>query len=150
MEIYPSIDLGKIKDYDMCFGCGKANPIGLKLKFDWDGTTARAEFTPGLNHQGWSGYLHGGITACVLDEAIGWAAMLGGYNNVTAKMQTRYRKMIPIGEPLRVSCTVTKKTSRLVETEARIISRDGTVMAEANSTQYVVSVREEPPPLDEK
>ena len=145
MENYPRIDLERIKDYDMCFGCSKGNPIGLKLKFDWDGKTARAEFTPGLNHQGWSGYMHGGITACVLDEAIGWAAMLGGYNNVTAKMQTRYRKMVPIGEPLIVTCTLTKKTSRLIETEAKLSARDGTVFAEATSTQFVISAREVPP-----
>jgi beta-phosphoglucomutase family hydrolase len=145
MQNYPRLDLDKTRENDMCFGCGQANPIGLKLKFDWDGTTARAEFTPGLNHQGWSGYMHGGITACVLDEAIGWAAMLVGYNNLTAKMQTRYRKMIPIGQPLIVTCTVTKNTARLIETEARLTAADGTVMAEATSIQFVVSAREESP-----
>ncbi len=89
MENWPKLDLNTQKGYDKCFGCGKANPIGLKLKFAWDGKTARAEFTPGENLQGWSGYLHGGITACVLDEAMGWAAMFAGTNNVTAKMESQ-------------------------------------------------------------
>ena len=143
METWPQPKLEPLEGYDMCFGCGETNPIGLKLKFSWDGATARAEFTAGKNHQGWSGYIHGGITACVLDEAMGWVAMYAGYNNVTAKMQTRYRKMAPINEPLIVSCTITKKTTRLIETEARLTLKDGTILAEATSTQFIISPREE-------
>jgi acyl-coenzyme A thioesterase PaaI-like protein len=139
METYPRIELDRLKEYAMCFGCGQANPIGLKLKFDWDGRTARAVFTPGENHQGWAGFLHGGITAALLDESIGWASLLAGHHTVTARMQTRYRKMIPIGLPIVLTCTITKNTSRLLETEAKISSEDGTVMAEATSTQFVVA-----------
>ncbi len=98
MEFAPKLNLETLKEYKMCFGCGDSNPIGLKLHFTWDGKTARAEFTPGKNHQGWAGYVHGGITTCVLDEAMGWTAVYAGYNNVTAKMQTRFRRMNPIGE----------------------------------------------------
>ena len=56
---------------DLCFGCGQNNPIGLKLKFKWDGKTAKAEFTPNKFHQGWSDIIHGGITTTILDEAMG-------------------------------------------------------------------------------
>jgi acyl-coenzyme A thioesterase PaaI-like protein len=150
MENFPNLELNDPEEDGMCFGCGTSNPIGLKLKFSWDGQTARAEFTPGRNLQGWPGYLHGGVTACILDEAIGWAAMQQGYNNVTARMQTRYRKMIPIGRPLIVSCIVTKNTSRLIETEARVTARDGTVMAEATSTQFIVGPRKAGPDRSEK
>jgi acyl-coenzyme A thioesterase PaaI-like protein len=139
MELWPKVSVESRKEYKMCFGCGESNPIGLKLKFKWDGKTARAEFTPNENHQGWSGYVHGGITGCVLDEAMGRTAMFAGYNNVTAKMQTRFRKMIPIRETYVVSCTVTRRTSRLIETEAKITDRDGQVLAEASSTQFIVS-----------
>jgi acyl-coenzyme A thioesterase PaaI-like protein len=138
MELWPKVSMETRKEYKMCFGCGESNPIGLKMKFKWDGKTASTEFTPGENHQGWGGYVHGGITSCVLDEAMGRTAMFAGYNNVTAKMQTRFRKMIPIRETYVVSCTVTRRTSRLIETEAKITDRDGQVLAEASSTQYVV------------
>ena len=57
----------------MCFVCGKDNPIGLKLRFDWDGKTARAEFTPTELYQGWQGVVHGGIIAVMLDEVAAWA-----------------------------------------------------------------------------
>ncbi len=138
MELLPKLEVNASKEYKMCFGCGEFNPIGLKLKFKWNGQTAIAEFTPGENHQGWSGYVHGGITSCVLDEAMGRAAMFAGYNNVTARMQTRFRKMIPIRETYLVICTVTRCTSRLIETEAKITDRNGQVLAEATSTQFII------------
>lgn len=144
MEVWPKITMETTKEYSMCFGCGEGNPIGLKLKFEWDGRTARAEFTPGENHQGWSGYLHGGITTCVLDEAMGQTAMFAGYNNVTARMQTRFRKLVPIGKKYIVKCNISRQTSRLIETEAKITDRDGTVFAEAASIQFVVSPVENP------
>jgi acyl-coenzyme A thioesterase PaaI-like protein len=140
MENWPRVDLEAMKEYKMCFGCGPSNPIGLKLKFDWDGKTASAVFTPDDRLQGWSGYLHGGITACVLDESMGQVAMFAGFHNVTARMQVRYRKMVRIGESYTVSCTITKKTSRLIETEAIMVAADGSVVAEASSTQFIVNL----------
>lgn len=139
MENWPKLDLNTQKGYDNCFGCGEANPIGLKLKFAWDGKTARTEFTPRMDLQGWSGYLHGGITACVLDEAMTWTAKLAGTNCVTAKMGVRFRKMVPIENTYVVSCTITRKTSRLVETTATLAGRDGEIFAESTSTQFVVN-----------
>jgi acyl-coenzyme A thioesterase PaaI-like protein len=139
MENWPKVNPKAMKDYKMCFGCGLENSIGLKLKFEWDGTTARAKFVPNQSLQGWGGYLHGGITACVLDEAMGQAALFAGFHNVTAKMQVRFRKMACIDEPYIVSCTITRKTSRLLETEASLIAADGTVVADASSTQFIVN-----------
>jgi acyl-coenzyme A thioesterase PaaI-like protein len=143
MENWPKLDLNTQKGYDKCFGCGKANPIGLKLKFAWDGKTARAEFTPRENLQGWPDYLHGGITACALDEAMTWTAKLAGTNSVTAKMGVRFRKMVPIEATYIIACTITRQTSRLIETAATLTGQDGEIFAEATSTQFVVNNQEE-------
>ena len=145
MENWPqiAIDTRNDRGYKMCFGCGKDNPIGLKLKFKWDGKEARAEFTPGENHQGWPGYVHGGILLCLLDEAFGYAAMYGGTNNVTARIQVRLRRMVLIGEPLVITCSIAKRNKRLIETEARVSLTDGTIIAEGTSTQFVISLRED-------
>jgi uncharacterized protein (TIGR00369 family) len=128
------------KDTSHCFGCGTENAIGLKLKFTWDekSHTASADFTPDERLQGWSGFVHGGISACVMDEAMGWVGMFAGANNVTARLQVRYRKMIAIGHTYKVSCTIIKQTNRLIETRAAITDNEGTVLTEATSTQYIL------------
>ncbi|TMJ13562.1 MAG: PaaI family thioesterase, partial [Bacillati bacterium ANGP1] len=42
-----------------CFACGQDNPIGLRLRFTTEGDAVRAEFTPGVQYQGYDGVLHG-------------------------------------------------------------------------------------------
>ena len=144
MQNWPRLELKTDSNLDKCFGCGAANPIGLKLKFIWDKetSTASAEFTPDDNYQGWPGFVHGGITACVLDEAMGWVAMFTGHNNVTARIQVRYRQLVPLSNTYTVTCTISKQTSRLIETSATLIGKDGTIFAEGTSTQFIVHSNE--------
>jgi acyl-coenzyme A thioesterase PaaI-like protein len=140
METWPKIEINQSGSYDMCFGCGKGNPAGLKLKFAWDEKTktASADFFAAEHLQGWSGYLHGGITSCVLDEAMGWAALLAGSYCITARMQIRFRRMAPIGQKYLLSCRVTKQNARLIETEAVMTDLSGNIFAEGKGTQFVV------------
>jgi acyl-coenzyme A thioesterase PaaI-like protein len=140
---WPKVSIDTEKEWSMCFACGQENPIGLKLKFTWDGKTARAEFTPDKFHQGWSGVIHGGIISCILDEAMSYAALFEGVTSLTAKMQTRFRRPLQIGEPLIISASVTKKTRRLVETEAEMHLGDGTPVADSTATMFILSQRKE-------
>ena len=125
------------KECDMCFVCGPKNPIGLKLKFDWDGQEVKAQFTPGEYHQGWAGLVHGGIISSLLDEAMSYAALYSGVNSLTARMQTRYKRPLPIDEPLTITGAVTRKTRRLVETKAELKLADGTLVAESTGTMFI-------------
>ena len=142
MVTWPQIPENFEKGYSMCFGCGPDNPIGLKLKFEWDGTTARAEFTPNEVYQGWNGFLHGGIVTCILDEALCYAAVFSGVFTVTAKLEARLKRLSPIDEPLIVTSPIVKKNKRLIETRADICLRDGTRIAEGTSTQFVIKAGE--------
>jgi acyl-coenzyme A thioesterase PaaI-like protein len=143
MVTWPQISIDTDSGYSMCFGCGQDNPIGLKLSFQWDGKTARAEFTPTKFYQSWSGVVHGGIITCLLDEAMGYAALFGGMKCVNASMQTRLRRLALIDEPLIITSSITKKTRKLVKTKAAISLKDGTPIAEGTSTQFVISPRED-------
>ena len=136
---WPQIPIDTEKGYSLCFGCGKDNPIGLKLDFKWDGKTARAEFTPTEFHQGWSGIVHGGIITCLLDEAMGYATRFAGMNCITASMQVRLRRPALIGEPLTITSSTTENKRRLVKTEASISLEDGTPIAEATATHFVLN-----------
>ena len=138
METWPQvrvdIDLGN----ELCFGCGKNNPVGLKLDFKWDGKQARAEFTPTKFYQGWSGIVHGGIINSILDEAMAYAALFQGMHCITARMQTRIKRPALIDEVLVITSFVTKKSRKVVETKATITLKDGTPVAEGTSSQLVV------------
>jgi uncharacterized protein (TIGR00369 family) len=144
MTNWPRPPINTVKESDKCFACGIKNPIGLKLKFDWDGREVKAKFTPGEYHQGWSGLVHGGIITCLLDEAMSYAALYSGANSLTAKMQTRFKRPLPIDEPLTVTGSVTRKTRRLVETRAELRLADGTMVAESTATMFIFQAEREP------
>jgi len=143
MALWPQISIEVDNKYNHCFGCGLDNPAGLKLEFQWDGKTATAEFTPGEIYQGWPGKVHGGILMCLLDEAIGYAARFHGVNCVTASMQTRFKQMVPVGEPLIIRSSLKKKNRKLVEAKAEIFLKDGTQVAEGVAKQFVVNIDNE-------
>jgi uncharacterized protein (TIGR00369 family) len=138
MGNWPKISIDVEKERDKCFVCGQNNPIGLKISFRNEDGVARAGFTPGKLYQGWAGILHGGITMALLDEATSYAALFAGVNAITAKMEVRIRRPIPIGETLSITGTITKRTGKLVTTEGAIFLKDGTLAAEATAKQFVV------------
>ena len=124
---------------DLCFGCGKKNPIGLKLKFEWDGKTVKGEFTPTEFHQGWKEIIHGGILTTALDEAMGYVTFFEKVPAVTGTLQVTFRRPAVIGQTLVITASIAKKARRLVETEAKLTSKDGSTISEAKATQYIGS-----------
>lgn len=139
MTTWPQVEIDDIKAYRQCFGCGQDNPIGLKLNFRQDGKTARAEFTPTELYQGWPGLVHGGITVCLLDEAMSWVVLFEGIYCVTAEIQVKLRRPASIGEPLLITSSVTKRSRKLVSTQAAVSLQDGTLIAEGTGTHFVAS-----------
>ena len=121
-----------------CFGCGQYNTAGLKLDFRPDGETTRAEFVPGQAHQGWPNFVHGGLLCAILDEAIGYAALYQDIKGVTSKLEVRIRRLVPIGEPLLIAATITKRTRKLINAKATISFANGTAVAEAKALIYVL------------
>jgi acyl-coenzyme A thioesterase PaaI-like protein len=101
-------------------------------------------FTPGEQYQGWSGYLHGGITACILDEVLSQAVHMEGLNCVTARLDTQLKHLIPINEPIVITSTVTNKTRKVIKTSGTVYLKDGTIAAEGTGTHFVVSAKENP------
>ena len=83
-----------VRDERTCFICGEKNPIGLKLRLRTDperGESA-ADVTFPADFQGWSGIVHGGLVASVLDEALIYAAGAKGHTCVTGEISVRCGK----------------------------------------------------------
>jgi acyl-coenzyme A thioesterase PaaI-like protein len=111
-----------LNDDGMCFGCGKHNPIGLRLTFWWEGDTYFTKYTPERVHQGWAGRTHGGMLSLVLDEMLSRAALeRHGLDWVTAEMTVRLRKPAPVGRTLLVQARVDMVRSKLIATSAEVL-----------------------------
>ncbi len=59
---------------DICFGCGQANPQGLRLQSYPEGELLVARWMPQDHHQAFVGILNGGIIGTLLDCHCNWAA----------------------------------------------------------------------------
>ncbi len=139
-----SLSIIDTKSLTQCFACGPDNPIGLKLKFTWDGTTARAEFTPTELHQGWNNIVHGGIIFTFLDEAMTYVTYFQGLNSVTARSEVRFKRAAFLHEPLLISATTVKKTRKLLEAKSIVTLKDGTEIAEGSALMYIFAQQPSP------
>lgn len=119
-------------DDGRCFACGPENEIGLRLHFERAGEQAvRANTTLRPQFQGWQGIAHGGIALSLLDEAMAHAAGAAGYRGVTASMNARFRKAVPLGVPLEIEGRVRWTRRNVMELEARVLDSQGIVLVEA-------------------
>jgi len=118
-----------------CFVCGLENPFGLKLRFtNTSPDVVEAEYTVPENYQGYPGVVHGGIVAAMLDEVAGRVHMVGDPPRFvyTARMEVRYRKNVPVGQPLRIIGRAGKSRGRTALSTSAIYDREGNLLAEAD------------------
>lgn len=118
----------KIREHGSCFVCGKANPnsIGVEWYFD-DGNHIIGNFIFTIHHQGPPGFVHGGASAAVLDEALGLAIWQAGYPAVTVNLTIDYRKPVPLGEPILIRGAMSGKAKKRIEASGEILLPDKTV-----------------------
>lgn len=119
-----------------CFVCGVENPHGLHLQFYDDGeSTVYAEITVPERFQGYPGTVHGGIIASMLDEVVGRTLIAGDPNHffVSAKLTVRYRKPVPIGQPLKLLGEILRTRGRTGVAKAVLRLPDGSIGAEVEA-----------------
>ncbi|RME25779.1 MAG: PaaI family thioesterase, partial [Candidatus Zixiibacteriota bacterium] len=117
--------------YSGCFVCGTENPIGLKLRFWWDGSQAITEVAADKLFEGYRGIYHGGIIATVLDEIMVKAILATGKVAVTAEMTVRYHRPVRIGDTLSFRGRITKEKGPIVYAEAEAVDSEGNAYATA-------------------
>jgi len=122
-----------------CFVCGEDNPEGFHLRVERDGEKGvKAEFLAKEIYRGWSRYLHGGVIGLIFDEMLGWTSYSLGYDSLTAKLEVKYRKPVPIGSKVifRGRLEKEEKGFLFIRTEARL--PDGTLAAEGWGMMKVI------------
>lgn len=122
-----------------CFGCGRDNPIGLKLDMKLDGDRCVAYFTPKAEHESYGDRMHGGLTSTLLDEVMGdYVFRKAGKPAYTARLEIRFRSAIRIGETVKVEGWPEVHRGRLFIMKGKITHADGTPAAEAKAEMMLV------------
>ncbi len=128
---------------DMCFVCGRKNPVGLYMSFYDNGRDeVFCEYTVAERYQGYPGIVHGGIQASILDEVVGRVAMIGDHHHfmVSVKLQVLYRHPVPVATPLKITGRIIRLRGRLGKAQGEITLPDGTIACEAAITLADVPV----------
>jgi len=113
-----------------CFGCGMDNPNGLRLEFylaEDQSVVCLVEVPE--RFEGPPGYVHGGVIATLLDEAMSKSVRAKGVAAMTRSMEVDYRRPVPVAQPLRIEGHLVSSEERRHNTEARILDQAGTVLA---------------------
>ena len=117
-----------------CFGCGRDNPIVLKLHMKMEGDHCVAYFTPKTEHESYGDRMHGGLTSTLLDEVMGdYVFRIAGKPAYTARLEIRFRSAIRIGETVKVEGWPEVHRGRLFIMKGKITHADGTPAAEAKA-----------------
>ena len=143
-----------------CFGCGPNNPQGLHLVFTANTTdpihpTATAHLQLTRIHEGPPGYIHGGIVATLLDEAMSKLNRPLNVLAMTRHMEIDYLRPAPLHQPLvLIAAHLERSTNpdgspgRKLFHQAELQLSNGTVLARGKGVFITISeshlTRQEP------
>ncbi|HOT43513.1 MAG TPA: PaaI family thioesterase [Spirochaetota bacterium] len=133
--------------FSHCYGCGRLNDHGLKIKSFWDGDESVCTVRPQAYHIGMKGFAYGGLIASIIDCHSTGTAAAAAYRRegramdtdpplrfVTASLHVDYLKPTPIEGPieLRSRLKEVKERKVVVETDLEVggtLCARGTVVA---------------------
>ena len=88
------------RPYNPVVGIG--NPVAPPLHIEYVDDAAVGTCTLDARYEGPLTYAHGGVSALLLDQIMGYAAAAAGHPGVTGRLEVRYRAAVPLGRPLRL------------------------------------------------
>ncbi len=127
-----------VKEDGRCFVCGPDNPSGLHGVFESGSGRAVCRLSIAERFQGWEGVVHGGVVAALLDEACIYACRRPGEQMVTAELNVRFRRPVPVGREVTVTAEMTEERRRVRSVKARL-EIGGEIHAEAEAKVFLTS-----------
>jgi len=132
-----------LPNYEFCYVCGHANPLGLDVRFRVEGDVVSTRFRPDPMHAGYPGRVHGGILAALLDETMGWAPCVkAGRFCVSVELTIRYLKPVPPDRELVVIGRALDLSRRLWDAEGEIRDDEGVLYARGSGRFFPLSQKE--------
>ena len=126
-----------------CFACGPNNPQGLHLHFtiqadDPSAITSSATVSLTQMHEGPPGYVHGGIIATLLDEAMSKLNRPLDLIAMTRHMAVDYLRPVPLHTALTLTGRHIRREGRKLFHSATVANPAGTVLAHAQGVFVVI------------
>ena len=124
-----------------CFACGEKNPIGLHLKFDFDGEKISTKKILPREFQGYEGTAHGGILSTMLDETM-CKFIDAKYHEraVTGRLEVRYKFPTPVEQELKISAWEESQRKNIITMKSAVETADGIITAEATAKFAVLGL----------
>ena len=128
--------------HSQCILCGADHPQGLRLAFNThaDGHV-EALFACDRLYQGYSGYLHGGVIAALLDSAMTNCLFALGRAAVTGELNVRFLKPVIVSRPAVVSARLVESLAPLFKMNGEV-RQNGDIMARATAKFMEVRISE--------
>jgi uncharacterized protein (TIGR00369 family) len=132
--------IGQADPANPCFGCGAANPRGMKLVFELDGAAQRVtgRFRLGPEYQGGTGFIHGGIIATVLDEVMSKVSRFSNVRAVTAELTVEYLRPVRVDEELIVEGFTARSDGRNLYHQGEIRNLAGALLARGRGRFVII------------
>jgi acyl-coenzyme A thioesterase PaaI-like protein len=128
-------------DLSHCYGCGRLNEQGMKIKSYWDGEESVCIYQPKLFYTAVPGYAYGGLIASLIDCHSTGTAAAAKYRAenremdtqptlrfLTASLHVDYLLPTPLGVPIEIRGKVKEVQGRKVVIESTL-SAGGNVCA---------------------
>jgi acyl-coenzyme A thioesterase PaaI-like protein len=117
--------------HPFCFVCSGSNPMGLALRYEPqpDGSVS-AKFLGHCALEGYSGLLHGGLIATLLDGAMTNCLFARGIRGLTAELKVRYHEGVEASEEVFLRAWLEDDTHELFQLRADL-KQGGAVKASA-------------------
>ena len=114
----------------------------MKLTFEQDDERRRivGRFVLGKEYEGGSGFLHGGIIATLIDEAMGKVNRFREVLAVTAELNVEYHRPVPVDAPIVVEAYETKQEGSNLHHECEIRTEAGKLLARGQGRFVIVDV----------
>jgi uncharacterized protein (TIGR00369 family) len=116
-----------------CFACGANNGMGLGLKFykHEDGTVF-GNFFADPKYEGYSGIIHGGIIATLLDSAMTHCLLMKDMPALTGRLSIKYCNPIQTGATVRLEAKIINQIHGVFILEGKALV-DGKKVARAEA-----------------
>jgi acyl-coenzyme A thioesterase PaaI-like protein len=133
--------LGGVRLYNPVTGAGSA--LAPPLEIHREDGLAVGTCTLGLAFEGPPSYAHGGVSAMLLDQMLGYAVTVSGNPGMTVRLDTGYRSPVPLHTPLRLTAEVAAVEGRRVTATGTIATAEEPDVVLVEATGVFVALRAE-------